>query len=129
MIYVSPYKTDDPQIVYNKLSKEDGVIVFGTGNCGAIAQLALKEANINVIALSDNNMHRWGTKIDGVEVIPPEKIKSDYGKLPVLIAVDLNFPYIRKQLNGLVELKISTFLFFFSWLTILQIQGLLVSLI
>ena len=101
MIYVSPYKTDDPQIVYNKLSKEDGVIVFGTGNCGAIAQLALKEANINVIALSDNNMHRWGTKIDGVEVIPPEKIKSDYGKLPVLIAVDLNFPYIRKQLNGL----------------------------
>ena len=101
MIYVSPYKTDDPQIVYNQLSKEDGVIVFGTGNCGAIAQLALKEANINVIALSDNNMHRWGTKIDGVEVIPPEKIKSDYGKLPVLIAVDLNFPYIRKQLNGL----------------------------
>jgi organic radical activating enzyme len=101
MIYVSPYKTDDPQIVYNKLSKEDGVIVFGTGNCGAIAQLALKEANINVIALSDNNMHRWGTKIDGVEVIPPEKIKSDYKKLPVLIAVDLNFPYIRKQLNGL----------------------------
>ena len=101
MIYVSPYKTDDPQIVYNQLSKEDGVIVFGTGNCGAIAKLALKEANINVIALSDNNMHRWGTKIDGVEVIPPEKIKSDYGKLPVLIAVDLNFPYIRKQLNGL----------------------------
>jgi len=101
MIYVSPYKTDDPQIVYNQLSKEDGVIIFGTGNCGAIAQLALKEANINVIALSDNNMHRWGTKIDGVEVIPPEKIKSDYGKLPVLIAVDLNFPYIRKQLNGL----------------------------
>ena len=101
MIYISPYKTDDPQIVYSQLAKEDGVIIFGTGNCGAIAQLALKEANINVIALSDNNIHRWGTKIDGVEVIPPEKIKSDYGKLPVLIAVDLNFPYIRKQLNGL----------------------------
>jgi organic radical activating enzyme len=101
MIYVSPYKTDNPQIAYDQLSKEEGVIIFGTGNCGAIAQLALKEANINVIALSDNNMHRWGTKIDGVEVIPPEKIKSDYGKLPVLIAVDLNFPYIRKQLNGL----------------------------
>ena len=101
MIYISPYKTDDPQIVYSQLAKEDGVIIFGTGNCGAIAQLALKEANIHVIALSDNNIHRWGTKIDGVEVIPPEKIKSDYGKLPVLIAVDLNFPYIRKQLNGL----------------------------
>jgi molybdenum cofactor biosynthesis enzyme MoaA len=101
MIYISPYKTDDPQIVYSQLAKEDGVIIFGTGNCGAIAQLALKEANINVVALSDNNMHRWGTKIDGVEVIPPEQIKSDYGKLPVLIAVDLNFPYIRKQLNGL----------------------------
>ena len=101
MIYISPYKTDDPQIVYSQLAKEDGVIIFGTGNCGAIAQLALKEANINVIALSDNNMHRWGTKIDGIEVIPPEKIKSDFGKLPVLIAVDLNFPYIRKQLNSL----------------------------
>ena len=118
MIYKSPYKTEDPQITFNMLSKESGVIIFGTGNCGAITQLALKEAKINVIALSDNNMHRWGKEIDGVKIISPDQLKSDFNDIPVIIAVDLNFPYIRKQLNGMGVKKIFDCDFIFSELEI-----------
>lgn len=118
MIYKSPYKTEDPQITFNMLSKESGVIIFGTGNCGAITQLALKEAKINVIALSDNNMHRWGKEIDGVKIISPDQLKSDFNDIPVIIAVDLNFPYIRKQLKGMGIKKIFDCDFIFSELEI-----------
>ena len=62
MIYKSPYKTDDPKITFNKLNKEKGVIIFGTGNCGAITRMALENANVKILALSDNNLHRWGKK-------------------------------------------------------------------
>ena len=118
MIYKSPYQTEDPQLTFNKLSKEKGVVIFGTGNCGAITQLALKNSKIDILALSDNNMHRWGQKIDGIEVISPEKLRSDYKELPVIIAVDLNFPYIRKQLNEMGIKKIFDCDFIFSELEI-----------
>ena len=51
--------------------------------------------------MSDNNMHRWGKKINEIDVISPKQIQENYIDIPVLIAVDLNFPFIRKQLNEL----------------------------
>ena len=104
MKYISPYKTDDPSLVFNELKSKSGVIIFGTGNCGAIVLEALLNKKIKVLALSDNNIHRWGKKINEIEIIPPEEINNKFKDVPVLIAVDLNFPFIRKQLN---ELKIS----------------------
>ncbi len=118
MIYKSPYKTDDPKITFNKLNKEKGVIIFGTGNCGAITRMALENANIKILALSDNNLHRWGKKIDGIDIIPPEKIVSNFKNIPVVIAVDLNFPYIRKQLTEIGVKKIFDCDFVFSELEI-----------
>ena len=118
MIYKSPYKTDDPKITFNKLNKEKGVIIFGTGNCGAITRMALENANIKILALSDNNLHRWGKKIDGIDIIPPEKIVSNFKNTPVVIAVDLNFPYIRKQLTEIGVKKIFDCDFVFSELEI-----------
>jgi len=104
MKYISPYKTDDPTPIFNKLKDKSGVIIFGTGNCGTIVLETLLNKKINVLALSDNNMHRWGNKINEIEIIPPKEISNKFKDVPVLIAVDLNFPFIRKQLN---ELKIS----------------------
>ena len=118
MIYKSPYKTDDHKITFNILNKEKGVIIFGTGNCGAITRMALENANIKILALSDNNLHRWGKKIDGIDIIPPEKIVSNFKNIPVVIAVDLNFPYIRKQLTEIGVKKIFDCDFVFSELEI-----------
>ena len=113
MIYTSPFKVDNVQETFDKLSKASGVIIFGTGNCGAIVQAALKKSKINILCLSDNNKHKWGKIIDGNKVVTPKELKSSNSEIPIIIAVDLNFPYIRKQLKemGLTNVYDSDFIF------------------
>ena len=98
----------------NKFSKTEGVVVFGTGNCGALVLSGLKRANINVICLSDNNKSRWGKTINGYKVVPPEELKSTKNQTPILIASDLSFPYMRRQLKdlGLTNVHDCDFIFF-----------------
>ena len=113
MIYKSPYKVNDVEKTFKTLSQVRGVIIFGTGNCGAIVQAALKKAKVNILGLSDNNKHRWGKIIDNDKVLPPKELVSTNNKTPIIIAVDLNFPYIRKQLKeiGLTNVYDSDFVF------------------
>ena len=113
MIYTSPFKVDNVQETFDKLRKASGVIIFGTGNCGAIVQAALKKFKINILCLSDNNKHKWGKIIDGNKVVSPKELKSNNSEIPIIIAVDLNFPYIRKQLKemGLTNVYDSDFIF------------------
>ena len=113
MIYKSPFRVNNVDETFSKLSRCEGVIIFGTGNCGAIVQAALKKSKINILYLSDNNKHKWGKIIDGNKVVSPEKLKSSNNKIPIIIAVDLNFPYIRKQLKemGLTNVYDSDFIF------------------
>ena len=101
MIYTSPFKVDNVEKTLTELSSCDGVIVFGTGNTGAVVLAALKKAGFSVICLSDNNKHRWGKIINGHKVLPPQELKPTRNQTPIIIAVDLNFPYIRKQLKDL----------------------------
>ena len=96
MIYTSPFKVDNVEKTFTELSRHDGVIVFGTGNTGAVVLAALKKVGISVVCLSDNNKHRWGKIINGHKVVPPKDLQSTKNQTPILIAVDLNFPYIRK---------------------------------
>ena len=113
MRYKSPYKVDNVKETFKLLSESNGVIIFGTGNCGAIVQFALKKAGINILGLSDNNKHKWGKVIDDNKIIPPDDLKKTNNKTPIIIAVDLNFPYIRKQLNeiGITNVFDSDFVF------------------
>ena len=104
MKYISPYKVDNINETLEEIKKFDGIIIFGTGNCGSIVQSILKNLNLKILALSDNNKHKWGQVLDGDKIIPPSEISIKYSNSPVIIAVDLNFPYIRKQLN---EMKIT----------------------
>ena len=113
MKYLSPYKVDNVDQTFKTLSQSEGVIIFGTGNCGAIVQAAVKKAKINVLGLADNNKHRWGKIIDNDKVLSPEELVLTKNKTPIIIAVDLNFPYIRKQLKeiGLTNVYDSDFVF------------------
>lgn len=49
------------------------VILFGASKLGITALDKLKN-KYNIVALSDNDKHKWGTKIEGIEVVPPESI-------------------------------------------------------
>ena len=62
MIYKSPFRVNNVEETFSKLSQSDGVIVFGTGNCGAVVQASLKKSKINILYLSDNNKHKWGKR-------------------------------------------------------------------
>ena len=101
MIYTSPFKVEKANEVFDELSKTEGVIVFGTGNCGSLVLAALNKANINIVCLTDNNKSRWGEMYNGHKVVSPEELKSTNNKTPILIASDLNFPYMRRQLRDL----------------------------
>lgn len=100
MIYNTPFKkkeqSDDQ---YSKL-KNEGVIIFGTGNLGALCLHSLKQKNINPICFVDNNFSNWDKKFNGYDVISPEKLQKEYSEKHVFLS-SLNFKYLKRQLNGL----------------------------
>ena len=100
MIYNSPFKIDNTVETLERLSKNNGVIVFGTGNYGMIVSAALNKKNINIISYCDNNRHRWGKIFNGVKVISPDELKSTNNQTPIIIT-SLTFPYIKRQLKAL----------------------------
>ena len=61
-------------------TRNNRVVLFGCGNLGRQAAKALREIGINPLAFSDNNQARWGTLVDGLEVLPPRKAVELYGK-------------------------------------------------
>ena len=91
MLYKSPFKVDKAKETLSEISKYDGVIIFGTGNCGNIVIAALKKANINIICLADNNRSRWGTIYNGHKVISPKELnkilEDDSSDKPFIIDV------------------------------------------
>ena len=72
-----------------------------------------KKKGFKINCLVDNNKHKWGKVILGDKIVSPKEIKFSNNKIPIIIAVDLNFPYIRKQLNemGLTNVYDSDFVF------------------
>ncbi len=106
MLYEFLEEIDGADKTYENLKKETGVIVFGTGNCGALVVAALKKAEIKITALADNNNARWGETYFGIEVLPPSSWRTFNKSIPIIVASDLNFPYIKRQLRQLGFTKI-----------------------
>ena len=103
------YKTPFPKLEsfdneYSKF-KEEGVIIFGTGNLGSLCLHSLKQKKIEPICFVDNNYSNWDKKFNGYRVISPEKLKKDFSDKHVLIS-SLNFKYLKRQLNELDIKKI-----------------------
>jgi FkbM family methyltransferase len=61
-------------------TRNNRVVLFGCGNLGRQTAKALRDIGISPLAFSDNNQARWGTQIDGLEVLPPMKAVELYGK-------------------------------------------------
>ncbi len=51
------------------------VILFGASNRGIIALNALKP-QYNIKCFCDNDKSKWGTYVNGVEVVSPDQIKN-----------------------------------------------------
>jgi FlaA1/EpsC-like NDP-sugar epimerase len=64
---------------------DNRVVLFGSGNLGRRAANALQGIGIKPLAFSDNSQQRWGTRIDGLEILPPTKAAELYGKDSVFL--------------------------------------------
>jgi len=113
ILYKSPFTLSDAKENLIKVKNAKNVIIFGTGNLGKIVIAALKKEGINIICLSDNNRSRWNTIYNGYKVIPPEELKKTDNSTPIILASDLTFPYMHRQLQqmGIKNVYDSDFLF------------------
>jgi len=84
---------------YKKFCEEPDlkVVIFGTGNYGAMALHALRNMGQKVDYFCDNNKHNWGKHWKDCKIISPDELRK-YPDAIVIIA-SLHFQYMRKQLN------------------------------
>jgi FlaA1/EpsC-like NDP-sugar epimerase len=71
-------------------TRRNRVVLFGSGNLGRRAAEALREIGINPLAITDNNQTRWGTHIDGPEVLAPIEAAKRYGRDSVFLVTIWN---------------------------------------
>lgn len=76
----------------------DKAIIFGASRNDKRTHDLVRERYV-IILYSDNDKTKWGTEIDGILVIPPEKIREqDYDKI-VIASITATYS-IRQQLIG-----------------------------
>lgn len=88
------------------------LVIFGTGNYGAMAYHALRNKGIPIDFFCDNNRANWGSEFCGYPVISPEQLKTACPESVVIIA-SLRFKYMANQLRDSPGIRIldSDFLF------------------
>lgn len=71
-------------------TRNNRVVLFGSGNLGKLAAGALQTIGIRPLAFSDNNKERWGTTIDGIDVLSPRDAAALYGSDAVFLVTIWN---------------------------------------
>lgn len=61
------------------------LVLFGAGNLGRRTLGKLREQGIEPLAFLDNNSARWGSTIDGVEILSPAEGAARYGERAVFV--------------------------------------------
>lgn len=98
------------------------LVIFGTGNYGAMAFHALKNKGISVNFFCDNNKAHWGTRFCGCPVISPCQLQDSYPDSLVLIA-SLRFKFMAHQLRNNHAMTILDCDFLFSELDLSGIES------
>ena len=67
---------------------ESKLILYGAGQVGKKTYIQLREAGIEVSYFCDSESSKWGMVHDGIEVIPPEKLREldSQGDIVIIIA-------------------------------------------
>jgi FkbM family methyltransferase len=83
-------------------ARNNRVVLFGSGNLGRQAVGALQGIGITPLAFSDNNQQRWGTTIEGVNVLSPADAAAMYGKDSIFLVTIFNeFHWFRETAEQL----------------------------
>ena len=81
------------------IDNDSKLIIFGTGNYGAMALQSLEDKKRKVDYFCDNNKNNWGMIWKGYKIISLDELK-EYPDSTVVIA-SLHFEYMKKQLDNI----------------------------
>lgn len=68
------------------MENKEPVIIYGAARMGRLFKKHLKNQQILVIAFSDKDARLWETTIDGISVISPDKLQTNYAYTPIFVA-------------------------------------------
>lgn len=77
------------------------LVLFGTGQFGQWILERLRKAGVEPLCFSDNNPARWGSRVQGVEVLSPSDAVTRFGATACFIASIYNGSAARGQLREL----------------------------
>lgn len=86
------------RIFEGKNLDQDGIVIFGVGNCGKEIATILKKCSVLVHLFVDNDMSKWGLEYQGIKIYSPEILRSFKGH--VIITVTRFQQDICRQLQG-----------------------------
>lgn len=89
--------------IINTVNDKD-CIIFGCGQWGRDVIKKLDYYNRKIVAITDNNKKMWHSKIDGVEVLPPNEVIK---KWPNGVFVIANKKHTREMKNQLLIMGIA----------------------
>lgn len=84
MNYLEDFNKNSIDSLKKKISKTK-IILFGASTLGKEVLNLLKSNNINIDFWCDNNKEKWGEEIEGIFVLPLEKLKSISKKTNIII--------------------------------------------
>jgi FkbM family methyltransferase len=66
---------------YDRLTgTRDRLVLFGAGGLGRKTLAGLRSLGISPLAFADNNQRLWGTRVEGLEVLPPMEVAAAQGR-------------------------------------------------
>jgi FkbM family methyltransferase len=81
------------------------LVLFGAGNMGHRVLARLRQDGIEPLAFADNRQALWGTRLDGLTVLPPNEAARRHGREAAVVVTIYNnghsFPQTRRQLSEL----------------------------
>lgn len=103
---------------HDKLTKsfKNRLILFGTGKLGRRTLKGLREVGIEPLAFCDNNSVIWGSDIEGLKVLSPEKAVSEFGANAAFVVTIWNntlghpLEVVRQQLQSYGNCAVVSFL-------------------
>ena len=75
------------------------IVLFGTGYLGRMVVGRMRQAGIEPVCFSDNNEQRWGTQVQGIEVLSPEDSVRRFGQTACFVVTIYNGSAARRQLR------------------------------
>ena len=65
---------------------EHPVVIFAAAQMGLLFLSNLRKAGVEVRAFGDNDSSKWGTNIEGVEVLDSDSLIRDYRDSPIIVS-------------------------------------------